>query len=200
MHSHHLHAKDHKYASRAQFGVLTLDFADRVEFFSELGSMRSSLSQHIHNNDIHYRTDTHFAWGLGGRTLFAYWDNIQFGLEASYMHFFPFIQSISVNGTSFARDDAELQYHEWQVGACISYHFWWLFPYIGTKYSNVKAEFKHLQSLQSFFPRKDFTLENRKQLGLVIGCGLSPERGFDVNVEGRFIDETAFTVSADMRF
>jgi hypothetical protein len=180
--------------------MLTFNFSDRVEFFSGLGGMRSTLSQHIDADRVHYRTDTQFAWSIGGRTLLAYWNNLQFGLEASYLHFFPSIQAISVNGASFAKDNAQLQYHEWQVGAGISYHFWWLFPYIGAKYSNVKAQFMHLQSLKFLFPKKEFTLDNEKQIGLVVGCGLSPERGFAINAEGRFIDETAFTVSADITF
>jgi len=200
MQTHHLDAKDHKYTSRAQWGVLTLGFGDRVEFFSGLGSMRAALSQKIDNDKVHYHSDTHFAWSIGGRTLFAYWGNLQFGLNASYMHFFPPLPVISVDGITYPKDKNQLHYKEWQVGAGISYHFWWLFPYIGVKYSNVTAQFIDLRSLQFLFPKKDFTLENQKHYGLVVGCGLSPERGFAVNVEGRFIDETAFTVSADVKF
>ncbi len=200
MQSPHHDTKDHKFASRAQFGVLTLGLGDRVEIYSGLGSMRSTLSQHVDDSEVHYRTDTHFSWSIGGRTLFAYWDNLHFGLAAAYLHFSPDLQAISVNGSSLAKDKAQLRYHEWQVGAGLSYHIWWLFPYIGVAYSNAHAKFMDLNSLQFLFHKNDFTLDSQKHYGLFVGCGLSPERGFSINAEGRFIDETAFMISADIRF
>jgi hypothetical protein len=200
MHNHHPHGKIKKYSSHAQFGTVTLGCADRVELYSGLGSMSSSLSQHIKGDNVHYRTDTHFAWSLGGRTLFAYWDDLQFGISASYLAFSPPIQSISVNAMSEAKKDADLNYRQWQIGAGISYHIWWLYPYIGAQYSNARAKFSHLQSLQFLFPNEEFTLKNKKQYGIMIGCGIAPERGIALNVEARFIDETALTASADIKF
>ena len=200
MESHHLHAKDNKYTSRGQFGVLTMVLCDRVEFYSGLGSLQSTLTQKVDEERIYYDLDRHFAWSIGGRALFAYWGDLQFGLTASYLHFFPDLHSISVIRKIFPKDDAELHYHEWQVGAGFSYHIWWLFPYAGVVYSNAQAHFMHLKSLQSFFPKNKFTLESEKNYGIIVGLGLAPEIGFAVNVEGRFIDETALTVSADVRF
>jgi Chlamydia major outer membrane protein len=192
MQTHHLDAEDHKYTSRGQFGVLTLGLGDRVEIYSGLGSLRAELSQKIDGSRIDYRTDSHFAASVGGRALFAYWGNVQVGLAASYLHFFPSLRSIEVDGTSVEKGDAEMQYHEWQVSVGISYHIWWLFPYIGADYSNVTAKFRNLD--------KDFTLDNQKHYGVFLGCGLSPEKGFSINAEGRFIDEKAFTISANVRF
>jgi len=200
MESHHVHANDNKYTSRSQFGVLTLVLCDRVEFYSGLGSMKPSLTQHVNKERIHYDMDRHFAYSIGGRALFAYWGNLQFGLTASYLHFFPDIHSISVNRSSFPKDKSELRYHEWQVGASFSYHIWWLFPYVGLVYSHVNAQFMHLNSLEAFFPKNNFTLESKRNYGMIVGLGLAPEIGIGVNVEGRFIDETALTVSADVRF
>lgn len=200
MESHHVHATDNQSTSRGQFGVLTMIFSDRAEFYSGLGSLKSTYSQHVHEDRIHYHTDRDFAWSVGGRALFAYWGDVQFGLSASYLHFFPDIHSISVNGTPVSKEQAELQYHEWQVGAGISYHIWWLFPYAGFVYSNAKAEFLHLKSLEFFFPQEHFMLESKNHYGLMVGLGIAPEIGFAINAEGRFFDETAFTISADVRF
>lgn len=200
METHHLHAHDHKFTSRSQYGVLTLGLGDRVEVYGSLGSSRATLSHQVDGNRIHYKTDTHFACTVGGRALFAYWGNVQVGLAASYLHFFPDLRSLSVNEISLSTGHAQMQYHEWQVGGGVSYRMKWLLPYIGVAYSNVQAKFLHLNSLKFLLHKSDFTLDSQKHYGVFVGCGLTPERGISVNAEGRFIDETAFIISADMRF
>ena len=195
------HKKIKKFSSKEQLGVLTLGLADRIELYSGLGSMSLKMHQNLSEDiKLHYSTDTHFCWTFGGRTIFAYWRDLQFGLAASYLHFSPAIHSISLNSNSINSHHAKMHYRQWQVGAGISYRIDWLFPYIGVKYSNTQAKFFDLDSLELFFPSGNFTVKSKKQLGLIIGCGFSPEKGFSLNAEGRFIDETAFTLSTDVRF
>jgi opacity protein-like surface antigen len=200
MQTHHLDAEHHKFSSRTQFGVITVGLGDRVEIYSGLGNGKATLSQQVEKMHIDYKTDAHFACTIGGRALFAYWDNLQVGLAASYLHFFPSLHSISIDDSSLVVGNAQMQYHEWQVGAGLSYHMKWLFPYIGAAYSNVQAKFLHLNSLKFLFHKSDFTLDSQKHYGVFVGCGFSPEKGVSVNAEGRFIDETAFVISADIRF
>lgn len=182
-----------KYLSRAQFGVVTIDLGDRIEIYGGLGSMWTKFSQKESDDaTLNFSTQTRFAWTVGGRLLLAYWKDVQFGLNASCLRYSAPLESIE--------EDARMHYREWQVGAGVSYHFWWLYPYIGVKFANVWAHYFDLDSLHSFFPSESFKLKNRKECGLVLGCGIAHERALAVNVEGRFFDETAFTVSADIKF
>lgn len=191
--SPHEAQKIRKLTSHTQLGVLTLNLADRAELFGSLGSMASTLDTSIHHQDVEYKSDTHFAWSIGGRVLFAYWGNLQFGLSASYLHFFPRVHAPPMLNPSYK----DLDYTEWQVGAGISYHFGWLYPYIGTKYSQARAKYFHARH---HLDDPSLILKSKKIPGLVIGCGLAPERGIAFNVEGRFIDETALTASVDIKF
>src|ERR1700722_4500759 len=61
-HLDHCNKKVHKYDSLSNFGVLTLNFSDRVEIFSTLGVMSCELSHTTFANaKITYRTDNVFA-------------------------------------------------------------------------------------------------------------------------------------------
>ncbi len=177
-----------KYLFRAQFGVVTIDFGDRMEIYGGLGNMWTKFSQkEFADTTLTLRTQTRFAWTIGGRLLLAYWKDLQFGLNASCLRYSAPLES--------SPEDGHMRYSEWQVGAGLSYHFWWLYPYIGIKFANAWAHYFDLDPLH-----ESFKLKNRKECGLVLGCGLAAEKALAVNVEGRFFDETAFTISADIKF
>src|SRR5690349_19618386 len=184
--THSIGAHDQKSTSEAQMGVLTLVLGNRVEVYTDLGAMRFALSQHVGGHRIHYTTDSGFAWAIGGRTLFSYWGHLQFGLTASYLHSAPDVRSITVSGRSLPKDHARLHYNEWQVGAALVYPIFWLYPYLGATYSHATEEWDDLTSLEVYFPKKNFTLENHRHYGLCVGCGLAPEKAIAVNAEWRF--------------
>lgn len=39
-----------------------------------------------------------------------------------------------------------------------------------------------------------------KVVGLFVGCAITPFESFSIDLQGRFIDETAFTVKATYKF
>jgi hypothetical protein len=188
------------FSSRDQLGIITLNLADRVEIYGGVGSLFMRFTQNINELKIHYRTDTHFAWDIGGRFLLAYWGDLQCGLTAAYLFSNPLLDSIRLADTSIASERGKAHYTEWQVGASLSYRLSFFYPYIGSKYAIARAKLYSLGGLDSFFPHDKFVIKNIKMPGLVLGCGFAPERGFSINIEGRFIDETALSVTADIRF
>ena len=186
-------SKVEKFTSHSQFCLLTLNCADRVEIFSGLGTMATSFTQRFEDAHLHFHNASHFAYSIGGRVLFAYWGNLQFGLSAAYLHFFHNMKGFVFN---LIPVKADLHYRQWQIGAALSYKIYWLFPYLGVKYSDVQAKYVHVP----MYADEDFTLKNTQPLGIVIGCGIAPQRAFSLNIEGRFLGEDALTVNANIKF
>lgn len=200
---HHSNVKEHvkSFESWMNSGTLTLGFTDRVELYTALGTTSAKIKQHPHSDQsVEYRTRNHFAWLAGMRAIAAYWGDLQLGLDAKYLQTLPDMHEIKLNGTRVPVSGAHVDYREWQVGLGLSYKWRFFIPYFGVKYSDVRAKFKHLHSLSTIFPKKHFTMKNEDPIGLFVGFGLSAERIFALNLEFRFLDETAGTVSADIRF
>lgn len=197
----HSRKKVQKYESLSNFGVATLTFNERVEIFSTLGAMSCKISQTPYSNTrVTYHTDTHFAWGVGGRAILAYWGEFQFAVNAAYMQADLGLSSLEVNGKSYPKRHVEMDYREWQIGVGISYRLRWFVPYIGVDYSDFRCRVEHLNALKFLFPKKHVTFKETYATGLFMGFGLSPDRVFNLNLEVRVINENAVSLSADIKF
>lgn len=190
-----------EYEAITNFGVFTLGCNDRVEVYGSFGATDAEITQHPFS-DVHlkYKTDNRFAWTVGGRAILAYWGDTQFGVDAKYYQFNPQISKLILNGQSINPDGANYHYREWQVGLAVSHRLKWFIPYIGLKYSDVRAKFHHLKAIETVFPKKHFTMKNKYPIGLFLGFGVSPTQAFNINAEVRVFDETAITLSGDIRF
>lgn len=190
-----------KYESLTNFGVATINFNDRVEVFGNLGSMSCEISHHpFSDTRISYHTPTHFIWGVGGRAILAYWGDLQVALNAAYAQSDLQLSSLKVNGSSYPKGHAEIDFSEWQVGIGVSYRLKWFIPYIGADYSDFRARIEHLDSIELLIPSKHVTFKETYPLGIFLGFGLSPHRAFSFNAEARFINENAVSLSADFKF
>lgn len=195
------HKKVQKYQSLCNQGVLTLNFNDRAEVFGSLGAMSFDLSQRpFENKKVSYRTKTHFTWGAGGRAILAYWGNFQVGVNAAYLQSDPSLSSVKVNDKSYQKKDAETEFREWQVGAGVSYRLNWFIPYLGADYSDFRMKIERLHSLKFLFHRNHVVFKECYPIGVFLGFGLSPDKGFNLNFEVRFVNENAASISADFKF
>lgn len=189
------------YRQMNHWGLVTCGFNDRLEIYGALGSTSLHVEQKPFST-LHFKYDisSSFSWELGGRILLAYWGNFQLGIDAKYFQFCPKVNKISINGDTISLHDATYDSEQWQVGLGFSYRWDHWTPYIGMKYSNVWGKFKYedLPALSAF--GRAVTLKNRFPLGIFVGCGFFLERALNINIEGRWVNETALTVSSDFRF
>jgi Chlamydia major outer membrane protein len=193
--------KSSPYHSLAQFGVMTANFNDRVEVFGSLGALSSEITQHLHSGTkIAYRTSNHFAWGVGGRAILAYWGNVQLGCNASYVGSNPNLSSLKVNSHSSSVKRAELDYNQWQVGIGASYRLRWFIPYVGFDYTNFRMRIENLSAIKFLISDQHITFKDTYPCGAFVGFGLSAHHAISMNVELRLINENAVTVSADFKF
>ncbi|MGC1878729.1 MAG: hypothetical protein WA347_02785 [Rhabdochlamydiaceae bacterium] len=193
--------KVQEYNSLSNQGVVTLNFNDRVEIFGSLGAMQFELSQRpFEDTKVSYHTGSHFAWGVGGRAILAYWGDIQVSVNAAYLQSNPPLSSVEVNDNSYPKKGAEAEFREWQIGAGVSYRWDWFIPYLGFDYSDFRMKIEHLNSLKFLFHRNHVVFKEVYPIGIFLGFGLSPTRGFNINFEARFINENGVSFSGDLKF
>ncbi len=181
----------------------TVNLFNRVDLYGVFGSTRiSSRWRFIESGTTNLtstETNYQFLWGAGARGILYEWGNATIGIGGRYSQTRLQPLFMLINGIAFPASGAHLKWAEWQVDLDISYKIDIFVPYVGVKYSNVRAKIGP-------FPYAiaagggTLHMKNRTPAGLVIGCTLTTGKYFMFNVEGRLIDEEALTVAGDFRF
>lgn len=192
------------YEQETNSGTVTFNFWDRVDLFAVLGSTRENADWRFVNSGNVYRiemeTNYDFLWGLGIRGILYVDEGIVVGMGGRYERTSSTPSWLTSNGVPQSVAHSELTWREWQINADVSYQIDIFNPYLGVKYSNARAELSGFAEAISEKGVGSNHFKNRVPIGVFIGCGLSSSKYFLLNVEGRLIDETAITVSGDIRF
>ncbi|PIV11967.1 MAG: hypothetical protein COZ98_05450 [Candidatus Omnitrophica bacterium CG_4_8_14_3_um_filter_43_15] len=174
-----------------------------MEPYVLLGAANGEFSEKYSGVDLKYETETAFAWGLGATVLLKEFNNgIRIGIDGRYRQVEPDIDKLTLNSVSYSPGDVGIsnlsaKYKEWQVALGISKEFGQFVPYGGIKYNDVEASMK-ATILGTTYKTDDINSDG--VVGIFVGCDFLPTKNLSIGVEGRFIDETAFTVSANYRF
>lgn len=182
-------------------GIISFNIADSFEFFTTLGcgnfNIKTPLDVAGLSPIVEIRSGTDFAWGFGIRWAMFRRKCLAFGVEIAVAGMQTPIQSISVTElTSVYPDDARAKYDDWQIGAGFSYHISRLIPYASVTYSRSKIRFD-LDEAEIIDP---FNIVERFSWGYALGVTIPSGRRSSVTVEGRFRDEAALNVVAEIRF
>jgi opacity protein-like surface antigen len=151
-----------------------------------------------------YEEDNSFAWGAGLKLCFPLGNNWIFGADAKYLEhendysgkrsvrFFDsggtLLPGLSVNDSSNKWGSATIS--EWHVAPFIARDFGVFVPYIGVKYSDLHIDMK--ESSDALIAKDNW--------GAFVGADFKFNKNFSLNLEGRFIDETAMSLAAVFTF
>jgi opacity protein-like surface antigen len=186
------------YAAKISFSI-----TNRVEPYILLGAAGGEFTEKYTGVDLTYETETDFAWGIGTTILLYELENgIRVGLDGRYRSVEPNIDKIILNNVSYSPGDVGIsdfsaEYSEWQIAFGVSKEFGQFVPYGGIKYTDVEAS---MQATISGTTYKTDDVNSDDVIGIFVGCDFLPIENFSINVEGRFIDETAFSVALNYRF
>jgi opacity protein-like surface antigen len=189
-------------ANWATLKITEIFMDNRVQPYFLLGTLiDGEFKQEINGMDIEYKTDDAFTWGVG-TTVLAYeiTDRLGLGLDVKYRQVNPIVGSVEIDGNSFSRGDdnvsLDCDYQEWQValGLCgLTEHF---LGYGGIKYSDVKAL---LKAEAGGIDTKE-TVSSAEKIGVFVGCEFLLTENATIGLEGRFIDEEAYTCFVTIHF
>jgi len=186
----------------ADQGVLTFDLINMIEIYGSFGAAKFYSSNRPSGMGVRheYQSYDQFTWGAGLKGSLYTWKGLTFGINGAYQKAKPSIKWITSNGALVTPiEGSKISFYEWQVGVGASYEIDIFNPYLGVKYSNAGALFKHLPP--GFLPTgRHFKTKNRRKFGMVLGTTLSNGNRFAANVEARLIDEQALTLAASIKF
>jgi hypothetical protein len=183
---------------------------DRVDIFGGAGQgrIRSDWRVDFPEGTIsRIDMESHYGltWTVGANGLCYQWKELCVSIGGRYEESKPEILWMTKNGEPFTfGNESHVEWKEWQVNSSLSYKIDFLVPYIGVKYSDVHAEVKTFQEGLLVPIAHDggasLKIESRKNWGMVLGCGISNSKYFQLNVEARLFDEEGGAVYGDFRF
>ncbi len=186
----------------ANYLTLTANILRRIDLYAKGGLVNPRFDFAVTDAlgiTQHLATNRHSipAWALGAKVLVFKACNTCFSLEGSYFqtdHRDFLLYTVTPPVLSEVN---EVRWYNWQVSAGLSYQASILIPYIGTKYSRTIVSLNPSTPALQVDP---FKMENRRNWGLFLGCTVLACRYFDLNIEGRLIDENSFSGTMGFRF
>lgn len=189
-------------ANWVNFKVTEMLMDNKVQPYFLVGALiDGDFEQEVGNADLKYKTDDAFSWGIG-TTILAYEINerMALGLDIKYRNVQPTVHSVTIDGNKFSRDDDNVSlrcsYQEWQaaLGVCgVTDKF---IGYGGIKYSDVrtllKAEAGGIDTRES--------VGSAENVGVFVGCEFLLTEDTTIGLEGRFLDEEAYTCFITVHF
>lgn len=199
------HGRVDNYEQYTNSGTVTLNFLDRLDIYGVFGSTRVSSDWRFEAVDsavhrVELETNYHFLWAVGARGILFEWGNTILGIGGRYnatCHLKPVWTCI--DGNPVSTSGTRFRWREWQVDLGMTHKIEIFIPYLGLKYSNSHARVgRYSDDIAS--DSGLLHMKNRTPVGIIIGCTLTTEKYFMLNVEGRLIDENALTIAGDFRF
>ncbi|MCX5716510.1 MAG: hypothetical protein NTV07_06660 [Candidatus Omnitrophica bacterium] len=190
-------------------GKISCTLFNRFSPYVELGTARLKAKWTENGQDVKLESDTNFAWGLGGK--FLIWDfqkpKIKLITDGLYRASELDAEKGTAGGSSINNLDKSKSFamlREWQIALIAAGEFdvtggkseevlgvSTILPYAGIKYSDISGRFKLEQSTGNFYnPGK---IKSDRNVGIVFGCDFVGPNSVSLNLEGRLIDEEAFT-------
>ncbi|MDR3623596.1 MAG: hypothetical protein P4L16_00445 [Chlamydiales bacterium] len=201
------HHKD--FSLYANEGVLTLNLWDRLDIYGFVGAANMSEDdlRYITGAEsdefiFHYNTRTIAGVGIKAvlwETCWGSYGTTYVGIDGQYewLASSP-VSRVTRNGDSEGSGDFKREYREGQVSLAIGHRICNLIPYVAAKWSNGRAPLNGTSVTVDGIGFDDISAT--RHWGYAVGLSLVDAGRMSVTAEARFIDETAFTISGDIRF
>lgn len=180
-----------------------LTLIEKIDIYGLLGTADFKLENWRIANDYDMESDYSLAWGGGAKLLLyeteEYGDGIlRVTVDGNYRRYDPSIETVKKDGTELTGITAkELEYQEWQASLGLSYTLDQMTPYIGVKYSDCQTEMSLTEPAATI---AKVEANSDDVVGVFVGLDYLFAENISVNLEGRFIDETALNVGLKINF
>lgn len=150
-----------------------------------------------------YKGDNALAYGFGMKGTYDLKNDWLVGCDVQYLrHKNDYKASGSAiiyddNGTAIGEDTdewkGEITFYEWHVAPYVAKKFGNFLPYLGVRYSDARIKGKDEDGDTTKIKADD-------NFGVFLGTDYKIGENWRLNLEGRFVDETAMSVGATYRF
>jgi len=184
---------------------------NRFYLYVDIGEAQNmQYSCYVNNGTkVIYDHEDDLLFGIGLNALAYRWDNgLEVGVSGSYRKADMAPNEVNIEGVVYRKDELDSvrngEFTEWQVGCELAWKTDYFIPYIGMKYSDVEVDGDvTLSNIQYNANGKNAS----NNIGAFLGFAITPtlpetygKEQLTINLEGRFIDEQAYTAGISYKF
>jgi len=191
---------------------------DRIEPYVRLGGahLKARWTDTETGTQVAMDTSSGFAWGLGIKALIYEFKapNIKLICDGSYRatNLDPYKGYLDGNRAAISKTNSRFAIREWQAAFLAATEIglphifdysedlkgYRLSPYAGIKYSDISGRLRMVTANGAVYHPDN--IKSDKNIGIVVGCDLVGDDYISLNLEGRFIDETAISTGLAVLF
>jgi outer membrane protein W len=141
-----------------------------------------------------------FAYGFGAKGTYELKDGWFVGADVQYLRHKNKYSGSGYDALDPADTDSwhgKMTFQEWQVAPYIAKKIGNFVPYLGVKYSDLRIKEK---SVDDDGDEDTIKWKADDNVGVFVGTDYKIADNWKLNLEGRFVDETAMSVGATYRF
>jgi len=181
---------------KTSYGVL-----DNLDIYVKLGvadfdGEGKSYESDVYQGKFEYKGKNAFAYGFGLKGAYPLQNDWLLGADLQYLR-----HKNKYSGKWISADPADPEetwtgkatIQEWQVAPYIAKKLGNFVPYFGVKYSDLRAKTKDNEGDYEKYKADD-------NFGVFLGTDYKITENWKLNLEGRFIDETAMSFGATYKF
>ncbi len=149
-------------------------------------------------------TDSDFAYGLGVKGNYEFRPSWLIGYDLQYLrskHDMYLTKKRTTEPTGVFKSTVM---QEWHVAVSLGKRIKSFLPYVGVRYSDARFKTKGIEDQLVWGADMawlyDFKFKADNNVGVFLGTDYNITKNLSVNIEGRFIDETAMSLGATYKF
>ena len=184
---------------KASYGLL-----DNLDIYIKLGTAdyevkADSYAGSSKDADEKINSDTSFAYGLGLKGTWELGSDWLLGYDLQYLRskHEADVTDTEVGGVSSSTKYKSAVVQEWHVAPYIAKKINDFTPYFGVRYSDMRLDMKN-PSASGWTDNHKYEADDN--VGIFAGTDYKIGENWKVNLEGRFIDETAMSFGATYKF
>jgi len=183
-------------------GVISLTYDNRFSLYSSFGqAMDPKWKAEDSGYNFQLNLEDSFVWAVGVNGIIADIDGFQIFSDVNYRKLDDMdYESVVINGTTYSKVDIVgigASWEEWQMALGVAKSFGMARPYIGVKYLKSETSAKFTAGGTTL---DSGNINNDTSVGVFAGIEFNPTPGIAIDVQGRFIDETAITAGFSFKF
>jgi len=149
-------------------------------------------------------TDSNLAWGLGMKGKHELGNDWLLGCDLQYMRSKHDVKLTKKRTTEATGEFKSSVMQDWHAAFSLGKRIKNFLPYFGVRYSDARFETKGIEDQLVWGPGMDWIYnikyKAKNNVGLFAGTDYKLGKNLSMNLEGRFIDETALTAGLTWKF
>jgi len=192
------------------YGKLAMGLTPYFNVYAKLGASDGGTikDEDTSGNNLKIDTDYGFLWGVGVSGAKEIAEGWKLGLDTQFSMYKVGADKIKYNSSDNATNvSGDIVNFEFQATPFVSKKFFLsekyvIDPYLGVKFSHFTTETDDNIAYRASGVNRttSWTYRGEDYVGIVVGSDLEIDNKWALNFEGRFIDETAFTVGGAYKF